>query len=170
MSTDLSADDSHWPIEDSGFLRLIVASDEEQPYHGGRIRLLLLELYRAGMILTWLLDGLPDRVFEEGARHPDVVAAVARQAEQDHARGASGESRYHNRTFAEEFEVSIHLHPHVTRVTDDLGNLYAHPRSQSSGYRVMRGMVHVRPALHPDARRLTIEIGAATFELEIGAT
>jgi hypothetical protein len=68
--------ESQWRIEDSTFLRLLPGPTEEHDYVGGRMRLISLEVevYEEGTLVTWHLHALPRSVYDEEARHPDVIA------------------------------------------------------------------------------------------------
>jgi hypothetical protein len=73
--------ENQWRIEDSTFLRLIPGPSEERDYRGGRMRLISLELYEEGTLITWHLHALPRSVYEEAVRHPDVIADMERYAQ-----------------------------------------------------------------------------------------
>jgi hypothetical protein len=73
--------ENQWRIEDSTFLRLLPGPTEEHDYLGGRMRLISLELYEEGALVTWHLHALPRSVYEEAARHPDVIADMERYAQ-----------------------------------------------------------------------------------------
>lgn len=160
--------ESLWPVEDSGFLRTVPGPDEEKPYLDGYIRVLSVELYRAGIIVTWYAHSLSEEPYREVLRRPEVVEELEQVARRERNRQDVPEHVQETTIrMAQRFVVERFLFPTGAPAVDALRNEYQWRSSSMSGRIGFRGTVYFVPGLAPDAHQLTITLGEARFTLDV---
>lgn len=168
---------NQWRVEESDFLQMIPGPTDDRPCRGGRLRLLSLELYREGVILTFLAHAYAPHAHRDALdalqQQPDFASYVEKALAQERGKTAH---RPRLAQFVPDEWTAISWHiEHAVRdwlvptpqVADDKGNTYRRRYQSFTGITAYRSTLTLLPGVQPDARMLSIRFGEQTFTVPI---
>lgn len=174
--SDDDSDGSQWRVVQSDFLQMIPGPNEDRLYRGGKLRLLSIELYQKGIVVTWLAHSY------SRSAHAEAIEAL---------RQDPNFAEYVEDAFTEEGGSQIHLPPapfvpeewtaiswHIENavrewlvpmpdVTDDRGNAYRPRHGSSEGETAYRETWTLEPGIPPNAHVLILRFRDERFTVPI---
>jgi hypothetical protein len=156
-------------VTDSGFLRVVPGPEVEKQYLGGYVRILSLEFYVKGFLLTWVAYAIPEETIQIALQRPEVAKYVTDWEAEDAIRfpEAANETREANKFWRRRSALSRALAPVPPSASDEHSSVYTCRSMSTEGAATVRGTAHLTPGLATETHLLSIKLGDAEFTVSV---